>query len=395
MKNNIVLIVLKKELTDMFRDKKNIILSILIPLILFPTLSFIMGKTQNDSTNKVESNFNIAIKDEGSSSLSKFIKNQKNVNIIKSSDMKKDVKSGKIYIGIDIPKNFDEDVKGEVQVPVTVIYDNSSQNGEISLSKVNSYIDAYSKQITAERLSKRNIDIKLLTPVSVVSSTIDKESEGTGKMLLSLMLPLLLIMYCFTATVGPAVDLGAGEKERGTLEPLLTTRAGRMSLLWGKFFAITIMGVLMTLSSLIGILIALKSTSGLFGMAKGEVHFDIATILLIIIVPILTTMVSGAFELAISIYARSFKEAQTYLSPVTIISMVLVYSTIMLDGKNIDTYFFHIPIANLTCIIKEFIMGIHNPYHIVITFAWLIVYVVASLLFARYMFSREEVVFRT
>ena len=78
------------------------------------------------------------------------------------------------------------------------------------------------------------------------------------------MLPLLLIIYSIAGPMGAAVDLGAGEKERGTLEPLLTTQAGRLSLLWGKFFAITVMGHISTISSLIGLYIAMKQDNGLF-----------------------------------------------------------------------------------------------------------------------------------
>jgi sodium transport system permease protein len=109
----------------------------------------------------------------------------------------------------------------------------------------------------------------------------------------------------------------------------------------------------------------------------------------------LLTLVFGALELSISIYARSFKEAQTYLSPLTIVGIVAGYGTYMMDVKNISTAVLNIPLANIVIVIKELISGIYNPLHIGITFAWAFVYIAASVLFARYMFSREEVIFRT
>lgn len=196
--------------------------------------------------------------------------------------------------------------------------------------------------------------------------------------------------------MAPATDLGAGEKERGTLEPLLTTKAGRLSLLWGKFFAITVMGCLTIISSIVGLMISMQQMQGMFGGTSGiTISLTAKVILLICIMSILVTMAFGALELAISIYARSFKEAQTYLTPLTVIAFIPVYATYMLDGKNIDSYYFNIPLANVVCLMKEFLSGIFNIQHMMITFGWIFVYIIASVLLARYMFSREQVVFRT
>jgi sodium transport system permease protein len=106
-------------------------------------------------------------------------------------------------------------------------------------------------------------------------------------------------------------------------------------------------------------------------------------------------MVFGALELSISIYARSFKEAQTYLSPLTIVGIVAGYGTYMMDVKNISIAVLNIPLVNIVIIIKELISGIYNPLHIGISFGWALIYIAASVLFARYMFSKEKVIFRT
>lgn len=266
-----------------------------------------------------------------------------------------------------------------------------------AMKMISGYIDGYSKEIIKERLNKRNINTDILTPVNIETKTSSKENDGESKMMLSLLLPLLLVIYSITGPMAPATDLGAGEKERGTLEPLLTTQAGRLSLLWGKFLAITVMGCLTAAASIGGLMIAMDQNSSMFssGGSGGAVNISPITLFLIALVSILITMVFGALELSISIYARSFKEAQTYLSPLTIIAIVPVYATYMLDAKNIETYYFHIPLANCVCLLKEFIMGIYNYTHIGITFAWISVYIIAAILFARFMFSREDVIFRT
>ena len=104
MKNNVTLIVLKKELLDIFRDKKTLIIGILIPIIIFPVIFGVMGRSMDNTTKSVENNLKIAVKDDGNSSLSKFIKSQKNIKVVDSSNIDEDVKNGKIYVGN--PKGF-------------------------------------------------------------------------------------------------------------------------------------------------------------------------------------------------------------------------------------------------------------------------------------------------
>ncbi|MBI6875303.1 ABC transporter permease [Clostridium aciditolerans] len=393
MKNNIIAVVFKKELLDLFRDKKTIIMSILIPMLLLPIISLVIGKATSNSYKNVENNLRITIVDKGNSNFTEFLKSQKNIKIVSSNNIKQDVKDGKILAGITIPEGFDETISKDMNENITLTYDNSSSDGMRAVEILNSYIAKYSKAIVSNRLEKRNIDSKILTPINVVEDTIAKKESGTGMLMLNIMIPLLLIVGSVGSTVAPSLELGVAEKERGTLEPLLTTKASRMSLLWGKFLAITIMGMIVSLAYLVGLFITMNQPNGIFQNAK-DINIGMGTILLIMILPIMLTMVFGALGLSISIYAKSSKEAQTYLSPVTIIAMILVYATMMKNGKNIETYYFSIPIANVSCLTKEFLMGIHNTTHIAITFGWMIVYIIAAVLFSRYMFSKENVIFR-
>lgn len=180
------------------------------------------------------------------------------------------------------------------------------------------------------------------------------------------------------------------------MEPLLTTKANRMSLLWGKFLAITVMGIIMSIVAILGIALTMLQKDGIFNMgSSGGVKLLPIAIATIIIVPILNTMIFGALGLALSIFARSFREAETYLQPKIIIGMIASYSTMMTDPKSISNIYFYIPVANSVCLLKEMRVGIVNYNHIAITLAWTIGYILVALFWARYMFSKEEVIFRT
>lgn len=392
-------LVFKKELKDLFRDRKTLLVSILIPLIIMPLIFFVIGKSASSNEKKVEENFKIAITGGVNSDFVGFVKNIDKIQIIDSKNPEEDVKEGKLLLALAVPDNIDSLIKDEKDAPIKIIFDNSSQQSSMAQSRVENYIQEFSKQIVATRLEARGIKTSILNPVQISYQTTTKEEDSMGKVIIAMILPLFLVIYSVTGPMGPAIDLGAGEKERGTLEPLLTTQAGRMSLLWGKFAAISVIGLITTLASMIGIVIALKQSgnSAMGVNINAGMFSDIGVkgAVLITVMVILMNLTFGALELAISIYARSFKEAQTYLTPLNIIALAPIYLTYMLDARNIDMYYFNIPIANAVCLIKEFLAGVFNTSHILMTFGWILVYIVVCISFARYMFSREEVIFRT
>ncbi|WP_373898962.1 ABC transporter permease [Haloimpatiens sp. FM7315] len=393
---NIVSIVYKKELKDMFRDKKTIFAAILIPLLLYPIIFGFMGKGIKSNVDSVKKDMKIAIVDKGNSRFGQFVKAQKNIKLIDSKNILKDVEEGKLLLGLEIPSDFDKNVEEEKKANITITLDNSSQKSNMAMGEINGLIEAYSKEIVTTRLKEKNIDASILTPLNTVIKSTEKKDDGMGKMMLSLMLPMMLIMFAASGPIASATDLGAGEKERGTLEPLLTTQASRMSLLWGKFLAITTMGIVTSLAFIAGISISMKISPEAFnyGVQGAKLGFDPKGLLIMGIITVLLTMAFGALALAISIYARSFKEAQTYLMPLTFAGM-LGFTSYFIEPKTMSMLFLNIPVVNATAVIKELILGIFNPLHLAILFAWMVVYIVLAIGFARYMFSKEEVIFRT
>jgi len=390
MSNNITKLVFGKEIMDIFRDKRTIIMSMLLPIILFPLISYFMGNSMNSMQVK---QIKVAVNDAGKSSLGAFLRQQKDILVVGSGNINGELQQGKIMMAISIPDNFDQNLAKDIKNNVVITYDNSSQQSEVAMSKVNTYITQYSGAVVKDRLAQKNIDTDILTPIAVQTKTPQKEA-GVGRLLLSLILPLLLFIYCATGPMAAATDLGAGEKERGTLEPLLSTQAGRMPLVWGKFLAISLVGFITTAASILGVYIATLQSNGIFSSISGG-SISVLSIVLIGIYTMLTTMVFGAIELSISIYARSFKEAQTYLSPLLLLSFIPAYATYMLDARNISEFYFNIPLANIVCLIKQFVVGIYDFRHILVTSLWIVVYIILAISLARYMFNKENVIFRT
>lgn len=383
-------IVFIKELRDTFRDKKTIISSILIPIIIFPILAFAIGLGSSDMVKESKEPVKISVISEGNNTFLDFLKSREDVNIIEKKDPEKALEKLDIRAIVKIREDFDEALESGENPEIEIIYDESSQKSDMARSRIMEIISAYSQGIVAKRLNEAGMDIKILEPVDIKTVSVSKEG-GMGVMMMSMLLPLMLTLWSAVGGIAAATDLGAGEKERQTLEPLLTTKASRTSILMGKYFAVVIAGIIGTLASLIGFIIATKINPDFMGEG---VSMSAGGIGIISLVCLLLAFAFASIELTISFYARNFKEAQTYLSPITIVLMVPVYLTMFVDGKSVPEYYFHIPILNTIGIIKEVIVSVYNYKHILITTGWSLVYILLFLFITVKMFEKEQVIFR-
>ena len=128
---------------------------------------------------------------------------------------------------------------------------------------------------------------------------------------------------------------------------------------------------------------------------EGKLSIPIVAFGVIGIVSLFVLISLSSIEISISMFARSMKEANTYLGGFIIPVMILTYIPFMMDSKNIGFLFFNIPIVNAVVVMKEAISGVFNPTHIAVVLSWHIVYVIATVFLAKFMFSKEEVVFRS
>lgn len=261
----------------------------------------------------------------------------------------------------------------------------------IAETRIREILGQFSDLIITERLREKGINPKILKPVNIKSTSVSVEENGMGMFIFSMILPMLLTIWSAVGGIPAATDLGAGEKERQTLEPLLTINASRLSIILGKYFAVVVAGIIATLGSLLGFIIASKISPNFLWVG---VKLPIMSIVVIALFCIGLTLTFSSLELAVSFYARNFKEAQTYLTPITIIMIIPAYLTMYLDGRAIPKVYFNIPIINVISIIKEALISIYNPVHIGIVLIWMLIYIAVALIVTVKLFNKETVIFR-
>lgn len=385
-------IVLKKELIDILRDKKTLITSFLIPILIFPILALVMGASINGLIEDTVKPSPIFIQGEVNSEFGQYLQNSKELNVVEVSNPEEALEKLDIYAIINISPEFLNQLENQKTAALEVIYDDSSQKSMAGIDKINKVIREYGEIQLHERLESLGIDLEILEVINLETKSISNESEQNGitMMLVSMLVPMMLTLWAATGCIASATDIGAGEKERQTLEPLLTTNISRTSLLLGKYFAVVISGIMATIASLIGFAIASRINPDMFATTS----ISAVTFIIIALAAIGLTMTFAAIELSISFYARNFKEAQTYLMPITFIALIPAYFTMYLDGKLVPSIYFHIPIINTIAIIKETLVNVYNPMHIATVFGWTALYLFLAIVFVLNLFKKESVIFR-
>lgn len=391
---NSMMKIFKKELVDIFRDKKTIIFSILLPIIIYPAMFGVLNFAMKDIEKNVEQGINIGIKGGQNTSIVSMLKEQKNITIVNDGNLDEQLKKGKISLILDVPADFDAMLSAEKPSNVKFIVDQDSNKSMIASGTVKNILENYNKAIVATRLEKKGIDKTILTPFQiqeVSAQNFDKnEANALGSQIIG-MLPSLIIIFMLTPTLAIAADFVAGEKERGTMEPLLSTAVNRMDIMWGKLLGLATVAVINLLVSLGAMGVSLQYT---FKVGK-SLTLTPKALLLIGLVSIFVLIAICAIEISISLFAKSVKEANAFLSGVTLPVFLLSYVPMMMDAKNLKMIYFNIPIVNAVALMKEFVVGIYNYQHIGIVMAWHMVYVICAVIIAKFMFSREEVVFRS
>lgn len=365
--------IFRKEILDTLRDRRTLMTMIVIPTFVFPIIMTLFIKV-SDSFSKEAASKTIHIGlVNPQSDFSEVILNtlqSKNEKIVPFSDslqLKEQIKADSIQFGLFVPANYNEEQKENKSSRISVFY-NATEMGmkeraEIILAQV-------SEKLKNERLLKRNIDPTSIVPIELDYKNVASDKETFGK-LAGGFLPYLFIVFGFVGCMYPAIDLFTGEKERGTLETLLTTPVSRWQILIGKMSVIVLSGILAASFTLLGIFLSIS----VFDIVKDprllEIIYQILSLkfiltLYLMLIP-LVIFFAGVL-IPITIYAKSFKEAQSIITPLNFI-IILPAMVGFFPGIELNYTTACIPIVNIVLASKELIAGTLELKFLLISFS--------------------------
>ena len=380
MKSNIFNI-LKKELREVFRDKKSLSMMLVIPFMI-PLIVIGMSALFDSEDDKPVTDYN---KIGFSYELSEIEE-----NIMKELEID--------YV-IDNVENLEEKYDNE-ELHLYIIKENDKyiMNGKdnektaYASMLAESYLSLYEKYLQNEYLINNNINPEEV--LNIIDYEIKyKDEENIFSNNIKIYAFLFIIMAITVSSTYPATDATAGEKERGTLETLLTFPIKSKDIIIGKFLSVSISSIITGLLSLILMIISLVISSKMFDIYKGiSMMLSFETIIFSVIVIITYSLLISGLSIAIASTSKTFKEAQSALTPLTFISMFPGMIAFLIDIKS-TVLLSMIPFLNYILLFKDIVDGKINYINILLMVTSTIFIIIVVLYIIIKQYKSEKVLF--
>ncbi len=391
-----------KEMKCIVRDTRTFVFGLLLPLLLVPGILFAVNFSLSSFVPSSPTNMSVKMAfSDKNNAFYKFCSSQSGVVVKDVKDPKKAISSGEIEVYVTVDPSINEAILNvetfKLRDFVKYEYDETAMNSTTAKALTSKYESNFESLVSGakqENISNIN-DLYEFLSVDLDAGIADEFgddlniSENINLICFVLLVPTMLVLYCGTSSMGTASELGVGEKERGTLESLLSTGANRVSIVLGKLFATTAMGAMGGLSAVIGLVAYMKL---MFWGRPSQVSFFEGLCLVLITLGL--SLFFAAVNLAISIYSKSYKEAQTYSLPLVMFCMAPTFFTYGLSPVDIDLAKLCIPMYNVACVLKEIISKSVNILHVGIVAGWLIIYSLVAVAVMMKLFKKEDVIFR-
>ena len=385
MGKSIVWTVFQKEMRDLFRDQKTWLGTFLIPLVVVPFVFFLMGNSFNSVEQEARSHVPIAVY--GQAELMEQLKAIPGVSFHNPPDPHEALQRGELRAIVTIEDNFTEQIAAGRSAGLRVEYDSTNQKSVYARDVIEDAVAAYSKQVVAQRLQQAGLSAQSMEPVRTVYEQVSSGEQVAGGMLAGI-LPLMLVVSLASGGIAVANDLIAGERERGTLESLMTAPIAADQLLTAKLLAVMVMSCASATASLVSLSLIIH-----FGPFAGEaslfaVASPFALLVLVLAVLLLAAFFAG-LELMLSTLSRSMKEGQTYMSGVIFLAMVPSYMLMPLHPVDLPEHYYVLPVFNSVALLKEAFYGKVDPMHALLGLGSSLLFVVVVIAFSARLFRRE------
>lgn len=385
MRTRVVLSLLKKEFLNIIRDRKSFIIMILLPLLLFPLMVGIMSIILTSFT-KVDPKITFGVNYEISEDFKTFVENYSDsyeVNIV--------------YDTVDnLKKQFDAEKLGVYVIKdgnnYILHYDeNNTSNMASNIAVENIYKD-YQQRYFEEKLAELNISYEELKN----SFNIEFEQESVTEMgsLIPSIISMVLVMIISSVCFSVAIDVTTSEKEKGTLETILSLPIKKSELITSKYitvFLLSTMAGFLTYISLFCTLYFANDILSMLGVISIHINFEILLIYLISI--ILISLLFSGLLLSVTIFSKNLKEAQNSLYPLEL--FVTLVSMLPMFGIKATMKLALVPFVNISLLFNNALSSTIDPSFVLLTFVSTIVYAILLIMIISKIYNQEDILFNS
>ncbi len=388
-----VWLVYAKELRETLRDRRTLIVMVLLPLVMYPVVIFAIGQgimMQQSVTGEQPSV--VSVSGPAWPALNDAFKAHKKI-FAERGYGEKHLADEEVDLLVTVPADYAKKLGAEGTVALSLVYDETRNTSKLALSRANDALQKLEAELSAARLQRRSLPASFAEPLRLVKKS-TAQPEQVGAHLLGQVLPLLAILMVLLGAFYPAIDLTAGEKERGTLETLLVAPVSRTALITGKFLVVATVATctgLLNLGSL-GLTVAMGLGPGLLEGASEALQVPWHAVALTAVAIIPAALFFSAVMVAVAALARSFKEAQNLLTPVYMLCMMPAMAA-MFPWVKLTPVTALIPAVNVGLLARELIAGRLPLLPLLLCLLSCLAYTVAALRLAARIYNSERMLF--
>ncbi|MBH1665058.1 ABC transporter permease [Stenotrophomonas sp. TWI169] len=324
--------VMRKELRDLSRDRRTLLLTLLFGPLLYPVLLLGMGKlAESRVRTQIEQPLQIpTIGADNAPNLVRFLAAQGLNASAAPKDLAAAIRNQDIDVALRISDDFGEDWAAGRPALVEVIKDSTRRAAEVPSARLEAALATYNGQVGALRLMARGVDAQVARPLDVGSQDL-ASAEAKRGMILSMLLPVLLTLTSFIGGAYLVMDATAGERERQSLEPLLATPGSRSAIVSGKIAAACVVGFASLLLTLAAFKVSAQIAPGNIGR---QFNMNVGSMLQMLLVMLPMLLIGTSLLTFLSAAAKSMKEAQSHMTWLMLLPMLPGYALVAYPLKS-------------------------------------------------------------
>lgn len=396
MRRRVIWAIFRKEVLDTIRDRRTLVMMLGVPIVLYPALTLLMLQVAMVQKSSIdEKATRVALAKETPGLIQEWIATEKRIEFSTPEDPAAALRDGDLDVVVVAGADFGAALEARKRPTIELQYDATEMRSREGADRVEAVLNTKFKELHEAWLKAAGLSEAQISPFEVKDANVASAKKRSGT-LLGITLPALLIVMLALGAFYPAVDLTAGEKERGTFETLLSTPCSKLEIVSGKFltvFGLSLLTALLNFGSMaatIGLVIS-QVRGGAEGAALPQIHVEPLALLAVILVLLPLAFLISALMMSVAVFARSFKEAQNYMTPFLMI-IVLPATVAALPGIKLSGFAALVPIVNVVLLFKDLMTGTASVEAVFTVLLSTSIFAGMSLLFAAWLFQREDVV---
>ncbi len=394
MRTSIISTIFRKEIREVLRDKRTLYLVILLPFFLYPALFFFIGKVGQSQADKMQQEKVTVLIEPAleQTPIPALIGSDTNFIVQVQAFDASTLSEEKQTIGIKIAGDYAAGLAANESVILYLVGDFSKDLLDGRKQVLTGLLNKLNQSLLETRLQEVKLPPTFAQPLLVQEEDLAKPSQRIGKVL-GAYAPMLLMLFIFTGCIYIAIDITAGEKERRTLQTLFTAPVNVREIIAGKFLAVACVGLASALMNLFSLVFAVLLQAKLMGGNVSAISLAVSTQgwLWLILLIVLSTVFLAALSMAVSLLANSYKESQSYVSPLMMLVLIPAVMAQM-PGMELTMTTALVPVLNICLAIGAIFKGAFSLPAMGLVVFFALLYGLLALYLASLVFGNENVV---